>query len=91
LEDGQRPGDLSSSSMDHAVAVEALTARKMEVVRGPMSLLYGSSALGGVVNVIRQEVPAIALDHLHGGLSVQASSVNDGGTLGGYAEFPLAG
>lgn len=91
LEDGQRPGDLSSSSMDHAVAVEALTARKIEVVRGPMSLLYGSSALGGVVNVIRQEVPAIALDHLHGGMSVQASSVNDGGTIGGYAEFPLAG
>lgn len=91
LEDGQRPGDLSSSSMDHAVAVEAVTARKMEVVRGPMSLLYGSSALGGVVNVIRQEVPALALDHLHGGLSVQASSVNDGGTVGGYAEFPFAG
>lgn len=91
LEDGQRPGDLSSSSMDHAVAVEALTARKVEVVRGPMSLLYGSSALGGVVNVIRQEVPSVARDHLHGGMSVQASSVNDGGTLGGYAEFPLAG
>ncbi len=91
LEDGQRPGDLSSSSMDHAVAVEALTARKVEVVRGPMSLLYGSSALGGVVNVIRQEVPSVAVDHLHGGMSVQASSVNDGGTLGGYAELPLAG
>lgn len=91
LEDGQRPGDLSSSSMDHAIAVEALTARKVEVVRGPMSLLYGSSALGGVVNVIRQEVPSVAVDHLHGGMSMQASSVNDGGTLGGYAEFPLAG
>ncbi len=91
LEDGQRPGDLSSSSMDHAVAVEALTARRMEVVRGPMSLLYGSSALGGVVNVIRQEVPATEVDHLHGGMSVQASSVNDGGTIGGYAELPLMG
>lgn len=91
LEDGQRPGDLSSSSMDHASAVEALTARKMEVVRGPMSLLYGSSALGGVVNVIRQEVPAIALDHAHGGLSAQLTSVNDGGSIGGYAEFPAAG
>lgn len=91
LEDGQRPGDLSSTSMDHAVAIEALTARKVEVVRGPMSLLYGSSALGGVVNIIRQEVPAIAVDHLHGGMSVQASSVNDGATLGGYAELPVAG
>ncbi len=91
LEDGQRPGDLSSTSMDHAVAVDALTAQKVEVVRGPMSLLYGSSALGGVVNVIRQEVPAVATQHVHGEMSAQASSVNDGGTLGGYVELPVLG
>src|SRR5690606_18990864 len=53
--------------------------------------IYGSSALGGVVNVIRQEVPTLEVDHLHGTLSAQASSANSGGTLGGYAEFPLAG
>ena len=91
LEDGLRMGDLSSSSMDHAVASDPLTARKVEIVRGPMSLLYGSSALGGVVNIIRQEVPNVAIDHAHGALSAQASSVNDGATLGGYAEMPLAG
>ena len=91
LEDGLRTGDLSSSSMDHAVAVDPLTARRIEVVRGPMSLLYGSSALGGVVNVIRQEVPNIMPEHLHGTLSAQASSVNSGATLGGHAELPLAG
>lgn len=91
LEDGQRPGDLSSTSMDHAVAVEAITAQKMEVVRGPMSLLYGSSALGGVVNVIRQEVPNVRTEHLHGEMSVQASSVNDGGSAGGYVELPMMG
>lgn len=91
LEDGVRTGDLSNSSLDHAVASDPLTAKKMEVVRGPMSLIYGSSALGGVVNIIRQEVPTVAVQHVHGTLSAQASSVNDGGTLGGFAEFPLAG
>ena len=91
LEDGLRTGDLSSTSADHGVAADPLTARKIEVVRGPMSLLYGSSALGGVVNIIRQEIPTVDLDHPHGAMSTQVSSVNNGATLGGYGEFPLAG
>jgi hypothetical protein len=70
LEDGQRPGDLSSMSGDHAVAIEPLTATQLEVVRGPMSLLYGSSAMGGVVNVVREEVPASLPEHFHGTLSL---------------------
>ncbi|MEZ4455268.1 MAG: TonB-dependent receptor [Gemmatimonadales bacterium] len=85
LQDGLRVGDLSSMSADHAVAVDPLTAQRIEVVRGPMSLLYGSSALGGVVNVVRQDVPATVPDNVHGTVSAQASSVNRGGTLGGFA------
>lgn len=84
LEDGQRPGDMSSMSGDHAVTIDPLTARQIEVVRGPMSLLYGSSALGGVVNVIREEIPTSRPDRLHGALSLQGTSVNDGVTAGGY-------
>jgi iron complex outermembrane receptor protein len=84
LEDGQRPGDLSSMSGDHAVTIDPLTARQIEVVRGPMSLLYGSSALGGVVNVIREEIPTSRPDRLHGALTVQGTSVNDGVSGGGY-------
>lgn len=91
LEDGLRTGDLSSTSMDHAVATDPLTARRIEVVRGPMSLLYGSSALGGVVNLIRHEIPTSVVEHVHGTASVQATSVNAGGAVGGFAEFPLAG
>jgi iron complex outermembrane receptor protein len=91
LEDGQRPGDLSSTSGDHAVAIDPLTAKQMEVVRGPMSLLYGPSALGGVVNVVRDEVPTSLPDHAHGSLSMQGTSVNRGGTVGAVASMPLAG
>jgi len=89
LEDGMRPGDLSSSSMDHGVAIEALTAERVEVVRGPMSLLYGSSALGGVVNVIREEIPTTVVDHLHGTFISQLSSGNTGVTSGAVLEAPL--
>lgn len=87
LEDGLRPGDLASTSADHAISVDPLTARSVEVVRGPMSLLYGSSALGGVVNVIRAEIPTSLPDAVHGVVSGQASSVNRGGAVGGYATF----
>lgn len=84
LEDGQRPGDLSSTSGDHAVAVEVVTARQVEVVRGPMSLLYGSSALGGVVNVVREDVPTSLPQHPHGTATTQLSSVDRGAAAGAY-------
>lgn len=83
LEDGQRPGDLSSTSGDHAVATDVITAQRIEVVRGPMSLLYGSSALGGVVNVVREEVPTTLPEHLHGTAATQLSSVDRGTIAGG--------
>jgi iron complex outermembrane receptor protein len=83
LEDGQRTGDMSSFSGDHAVAIDPLTARQIEVVRGPMSLLYGSSALGGVVNVVREEVPESVPEHLHGRITTQGESVYRGGAAGG--------
>jgi iron complex outermembrane receptor protein len=84
LEDGQRTGDLSAMSSDHAVASEPLTANQIEVVRGPMSLMYGSSALGGVVNLVREDIPTNAPDQRHGMLSLQAMSGNDGLTGAGY-------
>ena len=52
LEDGQRMGDLSSQSGDHGVPVNPAAAKKIEVVRGPATLLYGANAIGGLVNVI---------------------------------------
>lgn len=85
LEDGQRSGDLSALSGDHAVAVEPATARQIEVVRGPMSLLYGSSALGGVVNVVREEIPASRPDRTHGALTLEGASVMRGTTMSGYS------
>jgi iron complex outermembrane receptor protein len=91
LEDGLRTGDLASTGSDHAVAVDPLTAQRIEIVRGPMSLLYGSSALGGVVNVIREEVPTTPIETMHGTFSAQASGVNDGLTVGGVLESPLGG
>jgi iron complex outermembrane receptor protein len=78
LEDGMRPGDLSSTSSDHAVAIDAANATQIEVVRGPMSLLYGSSALGGVVNVISGGIPTSITDGTHGSVTLAGSSGDKG-------------
>ncbi len=52
LEDGLRTGDLSSQSGDHGVTIDPNGAERIEIVRGPATLLYGSNAVGGLVNVI---------------------------------------
>lgn len=56
LQDGQRTSDLSGSD-DHALTLDPLAAQRVEVVRGPASLLYGTNALGGVVNVVSGDIP----------------------------------
>jgi iron complex outermembrane receptor protein len=62
LSDGIGSLDLSSSDPDHAVPINPLTAERIEVLRGPSALLFGSSAIGGVVNVIDTRIPRAVPD-----------------------------
>lgn len=89
LEDGQRTGDLSTTAADHAVAVEPVTAERIEVIRGPAGLLYGNNALGGVINVIREEIPRNLPDRITGTFAVRGESYNDGFSGGGMLSIPL--
>jgi iron complex outermembrane recepter protein len=57
LTDGIGSFDVSASSPDHAVAINPLTAERIEVLRGPSALMFGSSAIGGVVNVVDRRIP----------------------------------
>ena len=57
LENGIGTGDLSIISPDHAVATETLNASRIEILRGPSTLLYGSGVSGGVVNVVNDRIP----------------------------------
>lgn len=52
LQDGNRIGGLGFESGDHAEPIDVLNVERIEVVKGPATLLYGSSAIGGVVNAI---------------------------------------
>ena len=57
LSDGAELHDASAISPDHAVVSEPLLATQIEVLRGPSALVYGSGAVGGVVNVLDAKVP----------------------------------
>lgn len=56
LENMLESGDVSDVSDDHAVSVDPLSLQRIDVLRGPSTLLYGSSAIGGVVNLIDQSI-----------------------------------
>ncbi|MBX9928835.1 MAG: TonB-dependent receptor [Gemmatimonadaceae bacterium] len=90
LQDGERSGDLASSAPDHSVAIDPLAAQRIEVVRGPAALLYGNNALGGVVNVVSNDLPSAVPSHVEGTMALQAESVNPGGALHGSVTAPIA-
>jgi iron complex outermembrane receptor protein len=90
LQDGERTGDLASASPDHAVSIDPLIAQRIEVVRGPASLLYGNNALGGVVNVISNDLPTTIPTHVDGYLSAQSESATPGGGAAFGITLPLS-
>lgn len=77
LQDGNRIGGLGFESGDHAEPINVLTVDRVEIVKGPATLLYGSNAIGGVVNTISGH------DSPHKGVSGFLTGV--GGTNGGQA------
>ncbi len=75
--------DASAVSPDHQVAVDPAEANRIEVVRGPSTLTFGGSAIGGVVNILDERIPTHAAEGgLDGHLSTQYSSVDQGYGVG---------
>ena len=75
LQDGNRVGGLGFESGDHAEPIDVLTVERVEIVKGPATLLYGSNAIGGVVNTISGH------DSPHKGLNAYLTGI--GSTNGG--------
>lgn len=70
--------DVSTVSVDHAVSVDPLVADQVEVLRGPTTLLYGSGAVGGVVNTVTNRIPNYVPDSkLEGAFELRGDSVSD--------------
>ncbi|MDG1438648.1 MAG: TonB-dependent receptor, partial [Emcibacteraceae bacterium] len=76
--------DAASTSPDHAVAGDPLTAERVEVMRGASTLLYGSNAVGGVVNIIDNRIPTyIPENGVSGKARLSVDSVSNDRSGGG--------
>ena len=63
-EDGITIGDLSNTSTDHAISVDMASYKKIKIIRGPETLLYGSNTIGGVIDVSREAGNNPIFDHI---------------------------
>ena len=83
LQDGQRMADLSSQSADHGVTANPAAAQRIEVVRGPATLLYGANAIGGLVNIITEDIPTRPIDGVTGNFTFDVgTAAEEGGAAG---------
>lgn len=98
-ESGLGVADVSGASPDHRVAADTLNARQVEILRGPATLLYGSGAIGGLVNIVSERVPRLragefgAQATLRGSTAERerAAAVDLDGPLGAAASWRLEG
>lgn len=77
LESGIGTQDLSALSPDHMVTAESLNASQIEILRGPATLLYGSGASGGVVNVVTGRIPNRLFKSPTGNVELRGNSATD--------------
>ncbi len=77
-QDGIRARDLSSTSPDHAVTLEMFNLERIEIIRGPKTLLHGSSAGGGVINVVKKRILDTHPMQVFGSLGFRGTTVDQG-------------
>ena len=87
MDGGLGVSDLSTISPDHQTTAEPITARQIEVLRGPATLLYGSGASGGVVNVVTNRIPESRQEGLYGSAELRGAT----GTRENTGAFQLDG
>lgn len=89
MQDGIRTGDLSSQSGDHGISIDAASLDRLEVVKGPATLLFGSNAIGGVVNAVSPQDAFRVSPFVGslGGLTFDASSADEAVGANGSIQF----
>jgi iron complex outermembrane receptor protein len=87
LQDGIRVGSIGSQSGDHGEPVDVLSLERLEVVKGPATLLYGSNAIGGVVNAVTgHDYPHTGV---HGYITGIGGTTNDQAGMSGGLEYGI--
>ncbi|PKO47228.1 MAG: TonB-dependent receptor [Betaproteobacteria bacterium HGW-Betaproteobacteria-22] len=78
--------DASSLSFDHAVTIDPLIIEQIDVIRGPAALLYGGSAVGGVVNAIDHRIPTEKVDGILGRAEGRVGGADSQNSLAGVVD-----
>ncbi len=86
LQDGVRNSSLGSQSGDHGEPINTLNLERLEVIKGPATLLYGSNAIGGVVNAVTADEDQ-AHTGLRGYFTALGATVNRQVGFGGGIEY----
>ncbi|MCB1553816.1 MAG: TonB-dependent receptor [Xanthomonadales bacterium] len=79
LTGGMVTKDVSTVSQDHSPAIEPFVADQIEVLKGPSTLLYGSGAIGGVVNVVDGRIPTVPVEGFSGRAEARVFAGDQGG------------
>ncbi|MDC9500935.1 MULTISPECIES: TonB-dependent receptor [unclassified Pseudoalteromonas] len=85
-QNGLDASDASRIGPDHATSSDSLAAEQIEVLRGPSTLLYGSGAIGGVVNVVDNRIPTSNLDDLTGAAEYSHDTISNSNTVAAKLE-----
>jgi iron complex outermembrane receptor protein len=88
-QDGLAVNDMSATSPDHAVAVESFSVEEIEIIRGPRSILYTPTVLGGVINLIKDDIPQTQPQTPLYHLGLLGETVNSGYLANGGILLPL--
>ena len=90
LNNGTEVFDVSNLSPDHAPSVSTLLSQEIEVVRGPATVLFGSGAIGGVVNVVDNRIPVEAPpNRIAGEFGARYGSVDNERSGAGAVDFAI--
>ena len=87
MEDRLDTLDVSVTSGDHATSVDALVADRIEVLKGPSTLVYGSGAIGGVVDVHTGRIPHQLSERISGGFEARGETATEQGSAVGELDF----
>jgi len=88
LENGLRMGDIATYDPAHATPIDAMGVARIDVVRGPATILYGPNTIGGLVNVITNFVPTVADHPVSGTVALEGNSVS--GEMSGFTNTVLS-
>lgn len=89
LQNSAPVADASAMSFDHAMGVSPYALERVEILRGPAALLYGGSAVGGVVNLVNRRIVRERLSGANASVDLRVDSSNDG-RLGAFEwEAPI--